>query len=805
MQRRGRSRLVSDVALARAASEERIRCHRPGRAPPRTPPFDPSNRSPSPPSSASISPRSPASRRSPTPPPSLSDQVHIAYAHDDIHLAKVLLLRLQGINVTSDDDPRIAAVKDEDFDACFVPFGRLDDGRGDLSGTTTNNIKPPPDLDARRSDRLKACERIWDTEARRFSDERAKCVALKRQLDELLRAQSIEHDCLRLIKQKEAAAAVVDLRRRRMKPTARTLNFALVPPPPQAPPKFTYDFPFTPRNTTPRSAPRRSPPAPERERPAHALDPIRVPFTQVLASMHGELFPALPGERQLLAGRARARRERELLDALLDAGADLSPGRKGKGRAVDPASPESPKCVACSSPSPPSTPSTSSSGLSRAGSWLSFGSSSRASTSTSATSSSPPSSWVSASTLLSASAPAPKAVAWLPGARRTTSPSPLPLACQCAMRACASRSCPRTPVPAHEAPLPVPLPPDPPSATTNRHAQSSNAAMSPLPFTLALSRLVALARNLQTAYVHAVIVGYGGVSPEWDREPQEERLEERERVREKPALAMSMSRGMSMSRAVEPPIPRSAARVVRSIPRSAAPAMSTLRVKPAGYRAPPAAVRLFTSPHPSSASTCTSASTVSSTPADDDDAPAPVARLTPLVRTQRTRPTPAHRTQLPPRLPYATVFAPPQPLPRSPWASGGAPRPPTTGPVPCSAAAARARAQEVQAAAESKSEPESARVATPEAPCTIKCVPPDYASDNDTDGESGDERERPVRPVLRARAVPNSAFLRLKALHVHAHPRLQREWLVGLGVDHVPGSGLRFVYASTARGVVVGG
>ncbi|KAJ7047050.1 hypothetical protein C8F04DRAFT_905836, partial [Mycena alexandri] len=59
------------------------------------------------------------------PPPTLSDQVHIAYADDDIHLAKVLLLRLQGIEVTSDNDPRIAAVKDEDFDACFIPFGRL--------------------------------------------------------------------------------------------------------------------------------------------------------------------------------------------------------------------------------------------------------------------------------------------------------------------------------------------------------------------------------------------------------------------------------------------------------------------------------------------------------------------------------------------------------------------------------------------------------------------------------------------------------------------------------------------------------
>ncbi|KAJ7790362.1 hypothetical protein B0H14DRAFT_3501704 [Mycena olivaceomarginata] len=60
---------------------------------------------------------------------------------------------------------------------------------------------------------------------------------------------SLEAERVRL-KQKEAAAAAVDLRRRRTKPTARTLNFCLVPPVPQPPARFTYDFPFTPRNTT---------------------------------------------------------------------------------------------------------------------------------------------------------------------------------------------------------------------------------------------------------------------------------------------------------------------------------------------------------------------------------------------------------------------------------------------------------------------------------------------------------------------------------------------------------------------------
>jgi hypothetical protein len=141
----------------------------------------------------------------------LSDQVHIAYADDDIHLAKVLLLRLQGIEVTSDSDPRIAAVKDEDFDACFIPFGRLDDGRGEQH----SQVNPPkPDPETRRAETLKAKERLWETEARRFTEERCKHATLKRRQGDRQRAAD-EQERIRLIRQKEAAAAVVDQFRRR--------------------------------------------------------------------------------------------------------------------------------------------------------------------------------------------------------------------------------------------------------------------------------------------------------------------------------------------------------------------------------------------------------------------------------------------------------------------------------------------------------------------------------------------------------------------------------------------------------------
>jgi hypothetical protein len=197
MQRRGRDRAVSLAALNRKLSHERRL---------------PASRSPSPPSSASLSPRD----RSPTPPRTLSDQVHIAYADDDIHLAKVLLLRLQGIEVTSDSDPRIAAVRDEDFDACFIPFGRLDDGRGEQPVPKECRTSPP---NVRRADALRAKERLWETEARRFTEERCRQAALKRRQSDHQRAVSMEQDRLRLIKQKEAAAAAVDLRRRRVSHT----------------------------------------------------------------------------------------------------------------------------------------------------------------------------------------------------------------------------------------------------------------------------------------------------------------------------------------------------------------------------------------------------------------------------------------------------------------------------------------------------------------------------------------------------------------------------------------------------------
>ncbi|KAJ3510024.1 hypothetical protein NLJ89_g4910 [Agrocybe chaxingu] len=134
------------------------------------PPFMRSE-SPSPPSSASMSPDYYDSP--PSPPRSLEDQVHVAYALDDIHLAKILLLRLKGIEVTSDDDPRIAAVQDEDFDFCFVPNGRLMDDRDEMMVKEMQAREVERIEECRRLERLRTCERKWEEEKRRMREERA--------------------------------------------------------------------------------------------------------------------------------------------------------------------------------------------------------------------------------------------------------------------------------------------------------------------------------------------------------------------------------------------------------------------------------------------------------------------------------------------------------------------------------------------------------------------------------------------------------------------------------------------------------
>ncbi|KAF5345206.1 hypothetical protein D9758_009653 [Tetrapyrgos nigripes] len=163
---RGRSRSVSLAALARRASEERG-----------TMLIDLDD---SPPTSGCMTPHN-------DPRLSLSDQVHVAYALDDIHLAKILLLKLKGIEVTSDSDPRIAAVQPEDFDECFLPNGPFmseedeeaikEMQRAERERLRVEHEKQLLRLKEAEEERKRRewevqCERIWEREKKRIREEK---------------------------------------------------------------------------------------------------------------------------------------------------------------------------------------------------------------------------------------------------------------------------------------------------------------------------------------------------------------------------------------------------------------------------------------------------------------------------------------------------------------------------------------------------------------------------------------------------------------------------------------------------------
>lgn len=157
-------------------------------------------------SPSSSTSKSPDSYDAPPSPHSLEDQVHYAYAADDIHLAKILLLRLKGIEVTSDDDPRIAAVQDEDFDFCFVPNGRVFVNEAQEMQLEEIRRKEMQQLEERRrNERLRQCEIKWFEEKQRLRQERIVVMQRKeqRRLQEEERIRQVE-EAERLRKEREA-------------------------------------------------------------------------------------------------------------------------------------------------------------------------------------------------------------------------------------------------------------------------------------------------------------------------------------------------------------------------------------------------------------------------------------------------------------------------------------------------------------------------------------------------------------------------------------------------------------------------
>ncbi|KAG7099864.1 hypothetical protein E1B28_001668 [Marasmius oreades] len=225
--RRGRSRTISTIALARQASEERrlsllITATTTSPSPPSTTHTTslPCTKTPVPILDLTTSnnheeqhcvyPASPTDSLSSTsstelmaadmqanlsssdssslpPPRTLQDQLHVAYALDDIHLAKIILLKLRGIEVTSDSDPRIAAVQPEDFDECFIPAGGLmsqedEEVIKEMQRVERERLQVAYEQRRRRereeaeSKRLREwelhCEKIWEGEKRRMREEK---------------------------------------------------------------------------------------------------------------------------------------------------------------------------------------------------------------------------------------------------------------------------------------------------------------------------------------------------------------------------------------------------------------------------------------------------------------------------------------------------------------------------------------------------------------------------------------------------------------------------------------------------------
>lgn len=426
MDSRGRSRQVSQTAIARKAAQTASSSSSP----------------PSYPSSSSSSPDSSMSPdydydESPSPPQTLEDQVYIAYADDNMHLARILLLRLKGIEVDGDNDPRIAEVRDEDFDYCFAPHGGLTlDEESEKALLERQRLENQKMEERRRLERLWTREQKWAAEKRRMREERTRVVREQemRRAEGEQRRRVQEQRSVRVRHQPEARLfqlrgandrprQIVSYTSRRCQapnnsdtdsddePATSSLlsDFMIVPHSPRGLRRHQPTSPLAPSASSHRNS----------YTPAFD-DSCSISFTEVIASMNGPLFPVTHEERRRSTqsptankGRSRSRskgpgksnsqvrrrKQSELFQSLLVAPSsteeDWRRSRKGKAKAAVPPRASSGRCSECrrspsSSSSVRSSPSSSASSPanSRPSSWLSFGSTAT----TSSISTTPPSS-----------------------------------------------------------------------------------------------------------------------------------------------------------------------------------------------------------------------------------------------------------------------------------------------------------------------------------------------------------------------------------------------------------------------------
>ena len=446
-----------------------------------------------------------------SPPPSLSleDQVHEAYALEDIHLAKILLLRLKGIEVTSDDDPRIAAVQDEDFDYCFLPNGPLLSEQDELALKELQAREMERIEKLKKAERMRMCERKWIVQKQSLRDQRIAHFRRRERNWQEEEQRSLSNPTSMVWSKARVDRKFVNYECLAHKFTSSGSEQ-----------RFVYDYMITGpsflahrQSPTPSSASQSAP-----RFPTLTFDESRtISFKDVLRSMKGQLFPVTDDERiqrnQSPHSRSRTssrRRDTQLLDVLLTEVHDTEEDHRerkteGQQRGYTQRSPVCLACSVCRSPLPsPSSTFSSSSSVSRTSSWLSFRTSS--SVSSSSTDLTTPSSSPLTSRKSSWLASRPQSWISVPIVADMLSP-PKPLlrhSCRAYNRL--------TSIPLSEAPLLFELPTPslkPLPVSHEGHQRSSSRFRATKEGTGLLvkkvSKIVELAKNLQSAYMAAAL------------------------------------------------------------------------------------------------------------------------------------------------------------------------------------------------------------------------------------------------------------------------------------------------------------
>ena len=263
----------------------------------------------------------------PTPPQSLEDQIHKAYALDNIHLAKILYLKLQGIYVADDFDPRIEQVREEDF-----PFGKLIlEDEDERSLKECQKREDHLKRDQRRATRLAQCERAWDQSVVEY---RQQCL---------------------LVRQRRRAIALALADRLEE-------HHSLVHSGPGARSLLSYKSPHD-NFSSPVDIPCRSPKSSSLRQELPISSPSQfIPFRQVSACMNDALFPNDDAPSDLGARKRQSHTHTTLLEVLLqpvtwerEERSEARAGRRNSFPSVSTWSSNATLCSTCSTSGSPST------------------------------------------------------------------------------------------------------------------------------------------------------------------------------------------------------------------------------------------------------------------------------------------------------------------------------------------------------------------------------------------------------------------------------------------------------------------